>query len=242
MTPDPMTTEQIDEVERYHREDLTHRDRLRLHLAEDEQGDDWDWERPLDEDLLSEMDTLAHALASARERLEEREADMHLRIRQGYDKTAADTWREHCAEITTRAEAAERRVAELEAPGECQSIHKLQARIAELDRENLDLASQANASDAEARRRWETLETVVDQRDEARAEASRLLELLAAPENCKIHAVNGSCDGCALLAICGPDTEAETHPTTPLRVPSGVAQALIRDDSDETHPAPERKR
>jgi hypothetical protein len=39
---------------------------------------------------------------------------MHLRIRQGYDKTAADTWREHCAEITTRAEAAERRVAELE--------------------------------------------------------------------------------------------------------------------------------
>jgi hypothetical protein len=85
MTPDPMTTEQIDEVERYHREDL-----------------------------LSEMDTLAHALASAWERLEEREADMHLRIRQGYDKTAADTWREHCAEITTRAEAAERRVAELE--------------------------------------------------------------------------------------------------------------------------------
>jgi hypothetical protein len=188
MTPDPMTTEQIDEVERYHALDLTHRDRLRLHLAEDEQGDDWDWERPLDEDLLSEMDTLAHALASAWERLEEREADMHLRIRQGYDKTAADTWREHCAEITTRAEAAERRVAELEAPGECQSIHKLQARIAELDRENLDLASQANASDAEARRRWETLETVVDQRDEARAalEASRerervLAALLSSP-------------------------------------------------------------
>jgi len=45
------------------------------------------------------------------------------------------------------------------------------------------------------------------ERNEARAESARLLALLAAPESCQIRAVDGSCDGCALLAICRPEVQ-----------------------------------
>ena len=31
--------------------------------------------------------------------LDEREGDMHARIRAGYDTTVADSWRDHCARI-----------------------------------------------------------------------------------------------------------------------------------------------
>jgi hypothetical protein len=49
--------------------------------------------------LLAEIDRLKTAL-------DEKEADMHLRIRQGYDKTVADSWRSHCARIEQERDAA----------------------------------------------------------------------------------------------------------------------------------------
>jgi chromosome segregation ATPase len=43
--------------------------------------------------------TLAHERDKARKALDEREGDMHLRIRAGYDKAVADSWRAKVAEV-----------------------------------------------------------------------------------------------------------------------------------------------
>jgi thymidylate kinase len=47
----------------------------------------------------------------ARAALEEREGDMHVRIREGYDKTVADSWRAHCAKIEAERDEAMKRAA-----------------------------------------------------------------------------------------------------------------------------------
>ena len=85
---------------------------------------------------------------------------------------------------------------------------------------------------------------VVEAIEQARAEgvaegAREAVKIMCATEPQRIEPVTAF-----LLAHLNPNAEAETRPAdpTPMRVPSGVAQALIRDDSDETHPAPERKR
>lgn len=60
---------------------------------------------------------LAH-IAALEARLEEREADIHARIRAGYDQTVADCWRA--------------KVAELEAENE--RLRRIEARVAKLRR------------------------------------------------------------------------------------------------------------
>jgi len=50
------------------------------------------------EDLLAAFD-------EAREALEEREADMHTRIRAGYDRTIADAWRAEVAKVEDQRNA-----------------------------------------------------------------------------------------------------------------------------------------
>ena len=50
------------------------------------------------EDLLSALD-------EARKALEEREADMHARIRAGYDRTIADAWRAEVAKVEDQRNA-----------------------------------------------------------------------------------------------------------------------------------------
>ncbi len=50
-------------------------------------------------------------LDSLRARLQEREHDMHMRIRLGYDQTVADCWKEHCAKIEAERDALQAQVA-----------------------------------------------------------------------------------------------------------------------------------
>lgn len=47
----------------------------------------------------------AAEVAALRSALEEREADMHRRIRAGYDKTVADCWRARLAEVEAELDA-----------------------------------------------------------------------------------------------------------------------------------------
>ncbi len=62
------------------------------------------------EEAFRDLDRSGYATASARaevermkKALEEREADMHDRIRKGYDKTVADCWRAKVAEVEGNA-------------------------------------------------------------------------------------------------------------------------------------------
>lgn len=48
----------------------------------------------------------AAEVSALRSALEEREADMHRRIRAGYDKTVADCWRARLAEVEAERDAA----------------------------------------------------------------------------------------------------------------------------------------
>ena len=57
-----------------------------------------------------------------RDALNEKEGDMHLRIRQGYDKTVADSWRSHCARIEQERDAARVQVERLNV--ECASAYR----------------------------------------------------------------------------------------------------------------------
>lgn len=56
---------------------------------------------------------LVKALEEAWEALDEREGDMHARIRAGYDKTVADMWRAHCAKIEKERDEARAEVERL---------------------------------------------------------------------------------------------------------------------------------
>lgn len=62
-------------------------------------------------DLRDRADILAVEVATLRKQLEEREADMHRRIRAGYDRTIADSWR---AELARKDAEIERLTAELD--------------------------------------------------------------------------------------------------------------------------------
>lgn len=63
-------------------------------------------------ELLVDLEAARRELAEVRERMSEREHDMHMRIRAGYDQTVADLWKAHCKGIESerdqlRAELAE---------------------------------------------------------------------------------------------------------------------------------------
>jgi DNA repair exonuclease SbcCD ATPase subunit len=54
---------------------------------------------------LAMAEDLLAALDEAREALEEQEADMHARIRAGYDRTVADAWRKKVEEVEDQRNA-----------------------------------------------------------------------------------------------------------------------------------------
>jgi DNA repair exonuclease SbcCD ATPase subunit len=57
-------------------------------------------------EVAAEMSRLTKERDEARAALEEREGDMHVRIREGYDRTVADSWRAHCAKIEAERDEA----------------------------------------------------------------------------------------------------------------------------------------
>lgn len=60
------------------------------------------------------IDALEAQLATAQAALNEREGDMHARIRAGYDKTVADAWRAKLAEVARERDAARAELAALQ--------------------------------------------------------------------------------------------------------------------------------
>lgn len=58
-------------------------------------------------ELLAELDAVRAERDEALKAAEEREGDMHARVRAGYDRAIADAWRAKVAEVTARAERAE---------------------------------------------------------------------------------------------------------------------------------------
>jgi len=64
---------------------------------------------------LAMAEDLLAALNEAREALEEQEADMHARIRAGYDRTVADAWRKKVEEVENERNARAREVDKLRA-------------------------------------------------------------------------------------------------------------------------------
>jgi len=64
---------------------------------------------------LAMAEDLLAALDEAREALEEQEADMHARIRAGYDRTVADAWRRKVEEVEDQRNARAREVDKLRA-------------------------------------------------------------------------------------------------------------------------------
>lgn len=81
-----MTPEQLDEIEK----------RWAGYLEKDEVERRFLFDRWWDKRDFWDM---TKALREAWEALDEREGDMHARIRAGYDKTVADSWRAHCAKV-----------------------------------------------------------------------------------------------------------------------------------------------
>ena len=63
-----------------------------------------------DDDLAEAVRLLVNERDEAVEALEEREGDMHTRIRAGYDKTIADSWRAKVAEVERERDAARSQV------------------------------------------------------------------------------------------------------------------------------------
>ena len=87
-----MTDAEAKEVLRRMGTDLTHRDRLRLHLRDDEET----WHAPLMEDVLDEMDDLYFAARHYRERAER--AEQELRCIRGWVES---DWALDCADRPT---------------------------------------------------------------------------------------------------------------------------------------------
>ena len=62
--------------------------------------------------ILDRLEACERERDAARVALDEREADMHVRIRLGYDKTVADTWRAEVERITAERDEARRALRE----------------------------------------------------------------------------------------------------------------------------------
>ena len=56
-------------------------------------------------ELLDRVRAVVEERDALRARLEEREADMHARIRAGYDRTVADSWRAKVAQVEAERDA-----------------------------------------------------------------------------------------------------------------------------------------
>ena len=67
------------------------------------------------QDADAAIATLTRERDEARAKLDEREGDMHLRIRAGYDKTVADSWRAKVAEVERERDEARAEVERLRA-------------------------------------------------------------------------------------------------------------------------------
>lgn len=80
---------------------------------------------------MNAWDAQAADLQEARAKLEEREADMHARIRAGYDRTVADAWRAKVADVEAERDAQAAEVARLTA-GVARLRGKLDMRVAEV--------------------------------------------------------------------------------------------------------------
>lgn len=65
-------------------------------------------------DATAELRDLFRRLAELEGAVEEREADMHMRIRADYDRTVADSWRAANARVTAERDQALARIAEPE--------------------------------------------------------------------------------------------------------------------------------
>lgn len=131
-------------------------------------------------------------------RAEERESDMHNRIRAGYDKTVADAWRAEVARVTARAESAERERDEAVATFNDASRLRSeiqQARItAENERDELKTlhASAIKMSNGYAEQWWEA-------RGERDALAARIEAVTAVLTAVESHANESEFDG--LVAV-----------------------------------------
>jgi len=105
--------------------------------------------------LLAELDATRARLAEAeRERdearrtLEEREGDMHMRIRAGYDATIADAWRAKVAEVERERDAARAEVERL--TREREQLHAAAATV--VDEWDADEIGQVDGATIEALR------------------------------------------------------------------------------------------
>ena len=129
--------------------------------------------------LTKERDAARKSFEEAIESLEESEHEMHLRIRAGYDKTIADSWRAKVAEVEAERDH-ERTVANEQLARAHDAVRErdearrdLGAILAVIHRDGGHHTGEHGLSQsvADAHATWAS---VVRERDEARAEVERL--------------------------------------------------------------------
>lgn len=136
------------------------------------------------EDLERNYAALLQHYEQLRAAQEESEHQMHMRIRSGYDKTIADSWRAHAAKIEAERDAAkaERDKAQAALIDSALIQAKLleerdeaRAEVEHLRRWLNETRAEAEAWRATAKDKGYSSREVAKERDEARAEAERLL-------------------------------------------------------------------
>jgi len=133
------------------------------------------------EDCACEAERARMERDAALVRLEEREHDMHLRVRAGYDKTIADTWRAEVAKVTARAEKAERDLAYVNSLNEATRDQIAAVIISEADRAEKAERERDEARAelvADSKRALEIAKKLTLERNEAQADAADAREIL----------------------------------------------------------------
>lgn len=140
-------------------------------------------------DTLTALKTRAEAAERARDEalatLEEREGEMHLRIRAGYDRTVADCWRAEVAKVERARDEAHAQVAGLksalepfvmaaDSTDECGNVDESAAVFGQvhISYAHLNRARQASVGIDPAL--WIERETLIRERDEATSRLERL--------------------------------------------------------------------
>lgn len=82
--------------------------------------------------LVNHIPALIAEVRRLREALDEREGDMHMRIRQGYDKTVADCWRAKVAEVERERDEAREEVEHFKA-GQDGAFRHIEAQEAKVE-------------------------------------------------------------------------------------------------------------